>query len=40
MGYVPTSLSAQGTKFFAEVRGKRLPTTITPLPFVQHHYKR
>lgn len=40
MGYVPASLSAQGTKFFAEVRGKRLPATITPLPFVQHHYKR
>jgi aminomethyltransferase len=40
MGYVPTSLSAPGTKLFAEVRGKRLPATLTPLPFVQHHYKR
>jgi glycine cleavage system T protein (aminomethyltransferase) len=40
MGYVPTSLSAPGTKFFAEVRGKRLPATVAPLPFVQHHYKR
>lgn len=40
MGYVPTSLSAPGTKLFAEVRGKRLPATVSPLPFVQHHYKR
>lgn len=40
MGYVPTALSAPGTKLFAEVRGKRLPATVTPLPFVQHHYKR
>jgi aminomethyltransferase len=40
MGYVPTPLSAPGTKLFAEVRGKRLPATVAPLPFVQHHYKR
>ncbi len=40
MGYVPTPLSALGTKLFAEVRGKRLPATVTPLPFVKHHYKR
>lgn len=40
MGYVPTPLSAPGTKLFAEVRGKRLPATVTPLPFVEHHYKR
>lgn len=40
MGYVPTPLSAPGTKLFAEVRGKRLPIAVTPLPFVEHHYKR
>jgi aminomethyltransferase len=40
MGYVPTPLSDLGTRLFAEVRGKRLPATITPLPFVEHHYKR
>ena len=40
MGYVPTPLSAPGTRLFAEVRGKRLPATVTPLPFVKHHYKR
>ena len=40
MGYVPTPLSALGTRLFAEVRGKRLQVTVTPLPFVPHHYKR
>lgn len=40
MGYVPTPLSDLGTRLFAEVRGKRLPTTVTALPFVEHHYKR
>jgi aminomethyltransferase len=40
MGYVPTPLSDVGTRLFAEVRGKRLPATVTPLPFVEHHYKR
>jgi aminomethyltransferase len=40
MGYVPTPLSDLGTRLFAEVRGKRLPATVTPLPFVEHHYKR
>jgi aminomethyltransferase len=40
MGYVPTALSDFGSRLFAEVRGKRLPATVTPLPFVEHHYKR
>ena len=40
MGYVPTPLSDLGTRLFAEVRGKRLPATVTPLPFVEHHCKR
>jgi aminomethyltransferase len=40
MGYVPTPLSGLGTQLFAEVRGKRLPVTVTALPFVEHHYKR
>ena len=40
MGYVPTPLSSLGTSLFAEVRGKRLPATVTPLPFVEHHYQR
>jgi len=40
MGYVPTPLSDLGTRFFAEVRGKRLPAIVTALPFIEHHYKR
>ena len=40
MGYVRTALSDFGTQLFAEVRGKRRPATVTPLPFVEHHYKR
>jgi aminomethyltransferase len=40
MGYVPTPLADLGTRLFAEVRGKRLPATVSPLPFVEHHYKR
>jgi aminomethyltransferase len=40
MGYVPTPLSALGTRLFAEARGKRVPATVTLLPFVEHHYKR
>jgi aminomethyltransferase len=40
MGYVPTPLSDLGTRLYAEVRGKRLPVTVTPLPFVEHRYKR
>jgi len=40
MGYVPTPLSDLGTRLLAEVRGKRLPVTVTRLPFVEHHYKR
>lgn len=40
MGYVPTELSKLGTRLFAEVRGKRLPTVVASLPFVEHRYKR
>jgi glycine cleavage system T protein (aminomethyltransferase) len=40
MGYVPTSLSALGTKLFAEVRGQRLPLTVAAMPFVKNTYKR
>jgi aminomethyltransferase len=25
---------------YAEVRGKRLPMRVTPMPFAPHHYKR
>lgn len=40
MGYVPSSLAAVGTIVLAEVRGKRLPMTVTPLPFVAPRFKR
>jgi aminomethyltransferase len=31
MGYVPTELSAEGARLFAEVRGKKLPTLCRQL---------
>ncbi|MDF0497807.1 glycine cleavage system aminomethyltransferase GcvT [Bradyrhizobium yuanmingense] len=40
MGYVPTNLSALGTKLFAEVRGQRLPLAVAAMPFVKNTYKR
>jgi aminomethyltransferase len=40
MGYVPTAYAEPGTRLFAEVRGKRLPVTVAPMPFVQSGYKR
>ncbi len=39
MGYLPASLSMPGACVFAELRGKRLPTTVVALPFVGTHYK-
>jgi aminomethyltransferase len=40
MGYLPVSHVAAGTRVFAEVRGQRLPMTVTALPFVPHSYQR
>ena len=40
MGYLPTSLAADGTRVFAEVRGQRLPLQVAPMPFVANTYKR
>jgi aminomethyltransferase len=40
MGYVSTRCAQPGTPIFAEVRGKRLPVTVSELPFVTPHYKR
>jgi aminomethyltransferase len=40
MGYVPAALAAPGTRVFAELRGKRLPLTVTALPFIMPKYKR
>lgn len=40
MGYLPTSLAANGTVVFAEVRGQRLPLRVSPMPFVPAGYRR
>ncbi len=40
MGYVSESATAAGTTVFAEVRGQRLPMSVTPLPFVAAKFKR
>jgi aminomethyltransferase len=40
MGYLPTSLSANGTKIFADVRGQRLPLQVAAMPFIPNTYKR
>ena len=40
MGYVPSGLSATGTRIYADVRGKRLEMAVTALPFVPSTYKR
>ncbi|NNE51162.1 MAG: glycine cleavage system aminomethyltransferase GcvT [Sulfitobacter sp.] len=40
MGYVTADLAAAGTAIWGEVRGKRLPLTVTKLPFVAANFKR
>ncbi|MDG1282741.1 MAG: glycine cleavage T C-terminal barrel domain-containing protein, partial [Pseudorhodobacter sp.] len=40
MGYVPTALSSTGTRLWGELRGKRQPLTVAPLPFRPSTYKR
>ena len=40
MGYVEATHAAPGTRLEIEVRGKRLTATVTPMPFVPHHYVR
>ena len=40
MGYVDPAFAAPGTKVALSVRGKDLPATVTPLPFVPHRYFR
>jgi aminomethyltransferase len=40
MGYVATAYTAPGTALEAEVRGKRVPLTVSAMPFVPHHYIR
>jgi aminomethyltransferase len=40
MAYLPTAFAALGTEVFADVRGKRLPMTVSPLPFTPNRYHR
>ncbi|EPX81648.1 glycine cleavage system aminomethyltransferase GcvT [Litoreibacter arenae] len=40
MGYVPSEHAAVGTKVYGELRGKRLPLTVTKMPFTPANFKR
>jgi aminomethyltransferase len=40
MGYVASNSAEPGTRLFADVRGKRLPITVSKLPFITPRYKR
>lgn len=40
MGYLPAALARQGGTVWGELRGKRLPLTVTDLPFVPARFKR
>ncbi len=40
MAYVDTACSVPGTRLELDNRGRRLPATVVPLPFVPHRYHR
>jgi len=40
MAYVASNHAAPGSTLLAEVRGKRLPMKVVPLPFAPHRYFR
>ena len=40
MGYVATEMAVTGTVLFGEVRGKRLPIAVSPLPHTPPNFKR
>jgi aminomethyltransferase len=40
MGYVAAAYTAPGTALEAEVRGKRVPVMVAPMPFIPHRYVR
>ncbi|WP_284126609.1 glycine cleavage system aminomethyltransferase GcvT [Parerythrobacter aestuarii] len=40
MAYVDVAYAAEGTQLEIEVRSKRLPATVVPMPFVPHRYYR
>ena len=40
MAYVKSEQATDGTALEIEVRGKRLPARVVPMPFVLHRYHR
>ncbi len=40
MGYVRSALAAEGTRLHLRVRGRDLPASVVPTPFVPHRYAR
>jgi len=40
MGYVERAVADDGTAVTLIVRGKALPATVVPMPFVPHRYAR
>ncbi len=40
MAYVDAAYTGEGTELELEVRGKRLPARVVPMPFVPHRYHR
>ena len=40
MAYLPINHTRPHHEVHAEVRGKRVPMRVVPLPFHPHHYKR
>jgi aminomethyltransferase len=38
-GYLPATLAGPGARVFADLRGKRVPVTVTTLPFIVPKYK-
>lgn len=40
MGYVACALARSGTRLYADVRGQRIPLTLSSMPFVPHRYRR
>ena len=40
MGYLPGAIAANGATVYGELRGKRLPLRVTPLPFTPARFKR
>ena len=40
MGYVPAAQAKPGNRFFADVRGTKVPVDVVSLPFTPHRYRK